>query len=101
RKRGGTKGLQALKDQLKRGENFELVGAEEVVSCDEELHQLHTRIGARFARAQQRQCVLAYLKELFSPLERKCGRLLRPLEKASPRYAAAALQCLVGHGCRV
>ena len=40
---------------------------------EQDLQELHTRIGPRFKRAEPRQRVLKFLKGLISPLQRKNG----------------------------
>ena len=50
-----------------------MIEAKEVEGWAEGLEQLHTRIAPRFARSEQRNRVLAYLKGLLSPTKRKNG----------------------------
>jgi SRSO17 transposase len=45
----------------------------EVAEWSEELDRMHACIGPRFARAEPRRRVLAYLRGLLSPIERKNG----------------------------
>src|SRR2546421_2826902 len=46
---------------------------EEIQEWAEGLQRVHQRIGKRFARSEQRQRALAYLKGLLGPVERKNG----------------------------
>jgi SRSO17 transposase len=50
-----------------------MVEAKEVEGWAQGLAELHTRIAPRFARSEQRNRVLAYLKGLLSPTKRKNG----------------------------
>jgi SRSO17 transposase len=50
-----------------------MVEVKEVESWAEGLEELHARIAPRFARSEQRGRVLAYLKGLLSPTQRKNG----------------------------
>lgn len=50
-----------------------MVEIAEVESWAQGLQQLHARIAPRFARSEQRNRVLAYLKGLLSPTKRKNG----------------------------
>jgi len=56
-----------------------MVEVKEVEGWAEGLEQLHTRIAQRFARSEQRNRVLAYLKGLLSPTKRKNGWQLAEL----------------------
>lgn len=50
-----------------------MVSVEQVQGWAQHLEALHHRIARRFARSEQRQRSLAYLKALLAPLERKNG----------------------------
>ena len=52
---------------------LEAVMVESVEQWAEDLTTLHRRIAGRFARSEQRQRSLAYLKALLFPVERKNG----------------------------
>ncbi len=51
----------------------------------EDLTTLHRRIAGRFARSEQRQRSLAYLKALLLPVERKNGwQMAQAIGEAAP-----------------
>lgn len=56
-----------------------MIQVREVEGWAEGLEQLHARIAPRFARSEQRDRALAYLKGLLSPLKRKNGWQLAEL----------------------
>ena len=58
---------------------------ERVKQWAQEMEELHQRIGHRFARSEQRQRSLSYLKALLSPVERKNGwQLAEQMGQCSP-----------------
>ena len=58
---------------------------ERVQQWAQEMEELHQRIGHRFARSEQRQRSLSYLKALLSPVERKNGwQLAEQMGQCSP-----------------
>ena len=55
------------------------------------LAELHARIAPRFARSEPRERVLAYVRGLLAPLERKNGwTLAEQAGEADPGWDAAA-----------
>lgn len=56
-----------------------MIQVREVEGWAEGLEQLHARVAPRFARSEQRDRVLAYLKGLLSPIKRKNGWQLAEL----------------------
>lgn len=50
-----------------------MVSVEQVQNWAQQLKTLHQHIAGRFARSEQRERLLTYLKALLSPIERKNG----------------------------
>jgi len=71
------------------------VGAAEVAGWAAGLEEVHERIASRFSRSEPRERVVAYLRGLLAPLERKNGCTLAELAELAGESSPDGMQRLL------